>query len=245
MRTIRQGIEASPRLCARMAGVFYLITIGMGLFAEVGVRGQLVVRHDAAATATNIVGRESWYRSGLAADLIMLAAYIVVTVLLFVLFKPAGAKLSMLAAFFSLTGIAVLAVNCLLHVAPLLLLRHAHHLAAFETAQLHSLALFSLRLHALGYKIAGVFFGPYCIMIGCLIVRSRFLPRFIGVLMALGGLSYLAGSCALFLLPRTAAHLPDPTLLGGIAELALTIWLIVFGVNASKWQEHGVAQVAR
>ena len=72
-------VEPSPRLRARLAGAFYLITIVTGVFAEVFVRGALVVRDDAAATAANILAHEPRYRFGLAADLIMLASYIAVT----------------------------------------------------------------------------------------------------------------------------------------------------------------------
>ena len=37
-----------------------------------------------------------------------------------------------------------------------------------------------------------LFFGPYCLLIGYLVFRSRFLPRALGVLMALAGLGWLA-----------------------------------------------------
>ena len=239
--TMERIAEASPRLQARIAGTFYLITIIMGVFAEVFVRGALVVRDDAAATATNILAHEPLYRFGLAADLIMLVSYIAVTLLFYGLFKPVGRSLSLLAAFFSLVGIAVLAVNCLNHVAPLFFLGGAHYLTAFEPTQLQALALVSLKLHARGYSIAGVFFGTYCVIIGHLAFKSGFLPRILGVLMAIGGFSYLASSFTLFLLPTVAARLPDFTLLGGIAELSLTLWLMVMGVNALKWEEKASA----
>ena len=35
------------------------------------------------------------------------------------------------------------------------------------------------------------FFGVFCVLIGSLIFKSRFFPAYLGVLMALGGLSYL------------------------------------------------------
>lgn len=230
-------LEASPRLKGRLAGVFYLMTIITGLFAEVFVRGALVVRDDAAATATNILAHESLYRLGLAADLVMLACYIAVTLLFYDLFKPVGRSLSSLAAFFSLVGIAVLAANSLNHLAPLVYLGDAHYLTAFEPNQLQALARMSLRLHGQGYNISGVFFGIYCAMLGHLIFRSGFLPRILGALMALGGLCFLISSFAIFLSPKLAARLPDISMLGGIAELALSLWLIVISVNAAKWEE--------
>ena len=232
-----RSVEAAPRLWARAAGVFYLITIVMGVFAEVFVRGKLVVRDDAAATAANILANESLYRLGLAADFVMIACYIAVTLLLYELFKPVGRSLSLLAAFFSLVGIAVLAANSLNHVAPLVFLRNALSLRAFEPTQLQALALTSLRMHGRGYSIAGVFFGIYCVLIGYLAFRSGFLPRILGVLMAIGGLSYLTDSFAGFLSPGLGARLPDVMVLGGVAELSLCLWLMVVGVNASKWKE--------
>lgn len=228
---------ATPRLKARTAGAFYLITIIAGVFAEVFVRGALVVRDDAAATATNILAHEPLYRSGLAADLIMLACYLAVTLLFYDLFKPAGRSLSLLAAFFSLVGIAVLAVNSLNHLAPLIFLGGANYLSAFEANQLQAFALISLRMHARGYTVSGVFFGIYCLTIGYLVLRSGFLPRIVGGLMAAGGLGYLTNSFAVFLSPALAARLPDVTILGGIAELSLCLWLLVMGVNVPKWEE--------
>ena len=233
-------VETSPSLLARMAGAFYLTTIVLGVFAEVFVRGTLIVRDDAAATATNILAHESLYRFGLAADLVMLACYIAVTFLFYILFKPVRKSLSLLAAFFSLAGIAVLAANCLNHLAPLLLLGNAHYLAVFETTQLQALSLMSLKMHSHGYTIAGVFFGIYCVIVGYLAFMSGFLPRVLGVLMAIGGLSYLVDSFTSFIFPTVAAHLPDLSALGGIAELALTLWLVVMGVEASKWYEKAV-----
>ncbi len=161
---------------ARMAGALYLITIITGVFAEVFVRGTLVMRDDTAATATNILAHESLYRLGLVADLVMLACYIGVTLLFYGLFKPVGRSLSLLAALFSMVGIVVLAANSLNHIAPVIILGNAHYLSTFGTTQLQALALFSLRMHALGYDIADVFFGMCCVLIGYLAFKSAFCP---------------------------------------------------------------------
>ena len=210
----------------RAAGFCYLITIVCGVFAELAVRSKLIVSDDAAATAANILAHETLYRAALAADIVMLAAYIAVTLLLYGLFKPVSPDASLFAAWFSLIGIAVLAVNSLNHVAPLLLLQRAAYLDAFTAPQLQSLALFALKLHGRGYAISGAFFGVYCITIGWLAFKSGFLPRFIGVLMFAGGAGYAISTFVGLLSPATAARLPDFTIAGGIAELALTLSLL-------------------
>jgi len=70
---------ASPRLKARIAGVLYLLTILARVITDAFVRNRLVVSDDAAATATNIMAHEPLFRSGFAADIIVVACYIAVT----------------------------------------------------------------------------------------------------------------------------------------------------------------------
>ena len=82
-----------------------------------------------------------------------------------------------------------------------------------------------------------VFFQA-CLLIGYLIFRSSFLPRILGVLMAFGGLGWLTGSLANLLSPPLANQMfPYIMLPGLLGEGSLTIWLLVAGVNAQRWQE--------
>src|SRR6266536_919526 len=101
----------SPRFTARLAGVFYLLTFVTGGLA-ISARHGLVVDGDPAATATNILAHESMYRLGFAGDLMVVAWYVAVTALFYGLFKPVNKSVSLLAAFFSLVGCAVLGLTC-------------------------------------------------------------------------------------------------------------------------------------
>ena len=76
-------------------------------------------------------------------------------------------------------------------------------------------------------------FGVYCILVGYLILSSTFLPRFLGVLMVIAGLSWLT-----FASPQLAKSLQPYNMAPGIfAEGVLTIWLLVKGVDAQRWNE--------
>jgi hypothetical protein len=78
-----------------------------------------------------------------------------------------------------------------------------------------------------------VFFGCYCLLIGYLILRSNFLPRILGALMAFGGLGWLT-----FLSPPLSNYLSPYNMAPGIlGEAALTVWLLAVGVNAQRWNE--------
>lgn len=82
-----------------------------------------------------------------------------------------------------------------------------------------------------------VFFGVYCVLIGYLIFRSTFLPRILAVLMAIGGMGWLT-----FVSSTLANALSPYNLAPGIlGEGALTVWLLIFGVNAQRWKEQAAA----
>jgi hypothetical protein len=91
--------------------------------------------------------------------------------------------------------------------------------------------------HLAPYKISSLaFFGPYCLLIGYLIFMSSFLPRILGVLMALAGVGWLIFLSALA--SQLSTYLK---VLGFLAEASLMLWLIVKGVNIPRWKEQASA----
>jgi hypothetical protein len=231
----------SPRLKARIAGISYLVCGIAYSFADGSVRGNLVVVGDAAATAHNILAHETLYRLGFAAEMISAVGYITVTLLLYDMFRPVNRSISLLAGFFSLTGCTIQAFSTLFHLAPLVILGGEQYLNVFRTEQLQALALMFLNLRAQTSSIYMVFFGWYCLLIGYLIFRSTFLPRILGVFMAIAGLSY-----QIFLSPPLATYLFPYVVkpAGVLGELSLILWLLVMGVNNQRWREQAVAAEA-
>lgn len=224
--------ESARRRDARVAGVAYLLTIAAGLFAEVYVRGSLRVAGDAAQTAANLLAQPGLFRLGIFADLVMLASYVVVTTLLYRIFRLAGPALSLTAAGFSLTGIALLAANTGLLAAPPILLGDSNILAALPAVQREALAYAVLRMHGHIYGFTGLFFGLYCLAIGWLVVRSGALPRLIGWLMMLAGATFLLDVGLDALAPALARQVPDVVMLFSLlGEGALALWLAIFGLS--------------
>jgi Domain of unknown function (DUF4386) len=226
--------ETSPRLKARIAGVLYLIAGMTYSYSDGSVGGKLVSYSDASATAHNILANEALFRWGFAAALISAVCYITVTLLLYDILKPVNRSLSLLAAFFSLTGCTIQALSSFFHLAPLVVLGGEQYLSGFKEEQLQALALLFLKLRAQTTSIYMEFFGCYCLLIGYLIFRSTFLPRILGVFMAIAGLTYQA-----FLSPPLASHLFRYVVApaGALGELSLILWLLVIGVNPQRWKE--------
>jgi len=231
--------EASPRFKARMAGVFYVLTAVTSVFGQFFVLGKLVVQGDAAATATNILAHQPFFRLGFAALLISVAFSIAMTALFYDLFKPVNRSLSLLAAFFHLVGLAIMAFGSLLQLAPLVVLGGGQYLSVFKVEQLQALAFTFLQLSAQAFDAFIVFFGFYCVFIGYLIFKSTFLPRVVGALMALAGLGYLT------LLSKPLANYLSPYNLipAAFGETSLMFWLLIVGVNVQRWKEQASAAV--
>lgn len=232
-----QNIAASPQVYARIAGLLYLIVIIGGVFAEIMVRDRLVVHGDAAATAHNIMTHELLYRSGFAVEVFYCACNVPLILIFYNLFKPVNRDLTLLVVYFSLAGTAIEAVSLLAHYAPLIFLGKGHQLSAFTPEQLQGWAYLSLRLFEYGFCIALVFFGFYCVAMGYLIFRSTFLPRIIGVLLAFQGLCYLVNSFANFLAPEFARNFFPILAAAALGEVSFCLWLLVKGVNPTKWKE--------
>jgi hypothetical protein len=216
---------------ARIAGFAYLITIVAGLFAQAYARGTLLVPGDAASTAARLMADEWLYRSAIFADLVMLGSYIVVTALVYRIFKAAAPAISLCAAFFSLTGIALLAANTGLLAGAPILLGKAAYLGSFSADQLQSLAFVFLRMHGEIYGFTGAFFGPYCLAVGWLVLRSRLMPRLVGWLMMLAGATFVLDLWLDLLAPAISAQVPAPVMaISLLGEGAFAIWLAIFGV---------------
>jgi len=235
----QQTTKMSPQLYARTCGVLYLYIFAASSFAELFVRSKLVVSRDAAATAANIMSSESLFRLGFSAELLQLAFDVAVAMILYALLRPVDRNIALLAALMRMACDIVLAITSLSHFAALHLLGGADYLRVFQPDQLNSLALLAMKLHGDGYAISLVFFGFACLSLGYLIFRSGYLPRTIGLLLAIAGVCYLVNSFAHFLSPATGAALFNAGILLPcfIAELSLTLWLIVKGVDVTKWEE--------
>jgi hypothetical protein len=227
---------ASPRPRVRITSVVYFFYFLTAVSSVLFLKG-LVVDGDAASTANNILAHQPLFRLGLATGLIATACYVAVTALFYELFRPVNRSLSLLAAFFSIVGCAILAFASLFQLAPLVVLGGGQYLSVFKVEQLQAQASLFLELYGLGVSICFVFFGVYCLLIGYLIFKSSFLPRILGVLMVFAGLGWLT-----FLFPPLANYLsPYNLVLGFLAELALMLWLLVMGVDVQRWKEQARA----
>ena len=224
------GIEAWSPPSPRVIGWVWVLYFLTGIVGTLLTKG-IVVPTDAASTANNILTHASLYRAGFAVDLFANLIYIALTALLFGLFRPVNPTLALLAAFFSLTGCTVQIMGELLRVAPSVVLTNPQLANAFGAQQLQSATLLSVTLYKNVFYIAFVLFACFELVTGYLILRSTFLPRWLGwwwIAGGVGGLTFLWSPLATSIWPLLLA--------AGAGEFVLPVWLLVKGVDNSKWQ---------
>jgi len=234
---VASTFTTTPRQKARIAGALYVICILSGGFAEMGVRAKLVVFDDAVATAHNILAAPMLYRVGLFCDLTSFMTGLAIAPLFYLLFKPVSRSLALLSLVFAIVSNTV-SLAAIVHLqAPLTLLEGSAWHGGFDEAQRQAMASWSLHLYEDAFNINLLLFSVDCFAGGVLIYRSTFLPRFLGVLLVIGGAGYLLNSLV-NLMPRSFAPglFPYDLLPSLVAESLLSLWLLVVGVDATKWE---------
>ena len=215
----------------RFAGLLYVLTSIPGFFAMGYVPGKLIVDGNAAATASNILAHEMLFRLGIAGGLIGQAGFIFVAWALYDLFKGVNQRHATLMVILIVVQVPIAFLNELNAIAALVLVRGADFLSIFDKPQREALAMLFLNLHDHGFNVAEIFWGLWLFPLGLLVYRSRFLPRFLGVWLAIAGIAWVILSLTSLLLPQyqhTAYTFSQPASFG---EIVFMFWLLIKGAK--------------
>ena len=227
-----RNAETSPLVYARVAGILYLLLVPLGVFGIIYVPSALIEEGDAANTVNNIMASESLFRLSIVSALIVQLVNISLVLVLYMLLKPAGKTYALLMVILYLVSVPIAMFNELNQIVVLLLLSGADYLTVFTADQLHAQVMLSLVTHEGGLFIAGIFWGLWLLPMGYLVFKSGFLPRWIGVLLIIGGFGYLIDSAIFFLLPDVDITIAQFTFIG---EVLFPLWLLIKGVNVEQW----------
>ena len=221
----------STKKVARFAGLLYVLLSIPGFYGLVYVPSALIVHGNAAATAHNILASETFFRSGIVANLIGQAGFILVALALYRLLKGVDKRLAALMVILLVVSIPIAFLAEVNHLDILKLLDSAGPAAAFSEAQRNAQMTASLDSYRNGILVAEIFWGLWLFPLGLLIFRSGFLPRILGVLLFMAGLAYLAESFTWLLLPaygHLVGRFASPV---RALELATPLWLLIMGAK--------------
>ena len=220
----------SFKTISRFAGLGYLVIFITGIVSNFAILENIIVPGDAAATSANIINQESLFRTGMLGFVIMVIFDLFLTWALYLLLKPVSRDLSLLSAWMRLVNVSIFAV-ALFHLFTILnISNNAAYLDVFDPQQLHAQIMLSLDDFNNTWLIGLIFFGLHLGVLGYLIVKSGYIPKFIGVLLFLASGGYLADSFAHILLSDYEKYKDLFSMIvivpGVIGELSLTFWLL-------------------
>jgi hypothetical protein len=233
IKIVNQIADQSPRRTARIAGLFYLIFVLTTVLAT-SIRGKFIITGDAAATANNIVTSQGLFRAGFVIELVSAVFFLLAAWALYVLLKPVNKNLALLFLLLNLGGVAVECLNALNLFAALQFLSGANYLTAFQTGQLQVMAMSSLDLYTNGFLIAQIFFSAWLLPLGYLVYKSRILPKFLGALLIFDFFGNMSWFLQGFFLPDNKLLAYPGNAISLIAEISLTVWLLVMAVKEQK-----------
>ncbi|MDD5543272.1 MAG: DUF4386 domain-containing protein [Acidobacteriia bacterium] len=216
---------------ARVAGAVYLSMAVTAPFSLIYVPRTLIMRGDATATANSILTHETLFRLGIVAELITSVIFVFVVMALYRLLSGVNKTHASLMVALVLVSAAVGFMNVLSNIAALTLFRGADFLSVFNKGQLDALGMLFLHVHAQGLVINEIFSGFWLFPFGVLVMRSRFLPRILGVWLIVNCFAYLALSFTGVLLPQYYGAVFNITLPALLGEIAITLWLLIKGAK--------------
>jgi uncharacterized membrane protein len=223
---------------ARIAGALYALVALSGPIGLVYVPNKLIHSGDAAATANAIRVSADLLRAGIASELFHQAVEVWLVLALFRLFQPVDRHLARSMAILGFLPIPIVFLNTLNEVAALLLQSGVGYFSAFTSQQLDALTMLFMRIHGMGFQVAGIFWGLWLFPFGGAIVRSAFIPRILGYLVWLAGIGYVVEATILLVLPQFRdSVVVDIAGILDVGELPIIFWLLLVGARGERARE--------
>jgi hypothetical protein len=225
--SFQRGTDASRpvRKASLIAGVALLLMSALAGFGyDVAIHGR-ITRGNAARTAQDIMAHQGLFRAGIACLFLVVALDVVAALALYWVFRPVSKPISAAAAGMRIVyaGIFAVAVVQLVGAARLL---GGTSLPASGAARVQAQALSDINRFTDIWDAGLIVFGLYLLVIAWLAWRSGYVPRLLGVLVAIAGLGYIYDSIGQFASGGSWTQVSTVTFIG---EFLLALWLVIWG----------------
>src|SRR5262245_63921545 len=227
----------STRRTAHLAGLLYLVSSIPGAYSLLYVSSKLVVEGDAAQTAERLRTSQGLLRFGIAADLFSSVVFVFLALVLYRLFKPVAEWPALAMMVLILLSFPMSFLGVVNEVAALNLAgagSDARALSAIDAHHRDALAYLAMRLRTQDLMVAEIFWGLWLFPFGICVMRSGFIPRFIGVLLMIAGAGYVLDAFAELTAPQLVSLTDRLTTYTNFCEVPIIFWLLIWGARPQK-----------
>lgn len=214
------------RQAALVAGFGLLIMHFAAPFAEFFVYSKLVVKGDIEATVQNMHAESGLLLAGIFAYLIVFVCDVIVAWALYILLTPVNKSLSLLTAWFRLVYTAIALFGLLKLVTVFRMLNSPDYLVIFGSDQLHAQLKLLLNAFRYDWGIGLILFGIHLLLLAYLVYRSAYIPRYLGILLAIAGSGWVVNELGPYLFPNADLGFVFFTFFG---ESIFMLWLLIRG----------------
>ena len=216
----------------RLAGILYLCMILFGIFAQV-VRSNIFVFNDVVNTLGNnqsLLFPSSLFilRLALISDLLMAVFYLLTAWVLFKALKHINKNQSFLFLIFTVISVAILSMNMINHIA-IIEVNTVNY--GFDV---QSITQFFAKLRTYGYLISQLFFGLWLLPLGMIILKSKIMPKFFGIMLIAATFGHLIEVFTTFLFQGNDFIIYPGLLIAMLGEFSFCFWLIYKGIDIQK-----------
>jgi hypothetical protein len=231
-------IMESPNKLARMTGVLYILVVLCGMTSEILVKNIVFVPGDIAATVNQVMAYGFIFRLGY---IFLLARLVFLTLLILALYKlfgPVNRDVAAAMVAFGLVSVAVTMVALVFEFGAPLLLTSGDYSTLFTTDQWLAQVQFFINMQLQGDRAAQIF-TLWVILLGFLMYKSGYVPKWLGILMMIAGVGYMADLLVFFLLPQVDVQIAG---FAFVAEVAFPFWLLIKGVDVEAWKSRALEE---
>jgi len=219
----------------RIPGILYLLNAITGAFSIVFITRTFFVPDNVGATVERIAAHETLYRAGIASDLISQVLFVLLGFSLYRVFNKAQPAQARLLLLFILSSLPIAGVCLVLQAMPLVLLHATPQYFGLRPEQAASLAFASLGLRNTAIALVSVFWGLWLLPFASAVLKSGYVPRVVGYLLAAAGVAYAGAALIYTVLPQLRGMVgPASLAVAAVGELSAIAWLLAKGIPRGK-----------
>jgi hypothetical protein len=227
-------MNSNLKRTAHIAGLLYLINAITAAIGVIVIPGKLLVPNNIAETAKNILDNELLFRFGILNSFVSQIVFIFLALTLYKLFENVNKNLARTLLTIVVASVPIAFYIIFNQLEAFDILRN-NFMPSFEQIKIQELAMSKLQIYQNGIVLIGTFWGLWLIPFGQLVYKSGFIPKTLGVLLIIGGVSYLIDVTFFILIPE----FHDKTNLlvavtSSIAELSMVLWLLIKGITVNQ-----------
>lgn len=231
---MRSKLQTQGKAYSKVAGLLYLVIAIIGGLSIGYMPGEIVTEGNAVLTFQNLLDHQELFRWGIAGDIVVMVLEVLLTVMLYHLFKSVSDTGMTIATYSRLAMAVIMGMNLINYMIPAIIMTQPDYLNAFSSLELKSLTLLFFKAHKYGELAWQIFFSMHLFTLGYVIRQSDKTPKWLGVIMLTGSVGYAGDSFIQF----TMIHSELLTImfssllaLAVIAEVWFAFWLLIKGID--------------